>query len=373
MVDAAKTITDVAGWNQVLGNFQQPHILQSWQWGRQKKQFGWKMIPTAWYTDQQSIPNAAALILKRTLSFGPLSLPFNILYAPRGPLTDWSDSNRREQMLVNLEKLAKTQRSISIKIDPELPLGMGVPGREGALENPDGIALEDLLAQRRWKYSPAQVQFRNTVFVDLQGSETDWLARMKQKTRYNIRLAERKGIQIREGTEEDLPMLYRMYVETSLRDGFVIRSEEYYCSLWTSFFREGLAHLLIAEYAGEPVSGLILFCYGSKAWYFYGMSTGQHSEKMPNYLIQWRAMQKASSLGCTTYDMWGAPEHFDETDSMWGVYRFKEGFGGKVIRTLGAWDYSPYPALNTLFTSILPKLLRVMRRRRIAQERQEAL
>ncbi|MEM5775929.1 MAG: peptidoglycan bridge formation glycyltransferase FemA/FemB family protein, partial [Anaerolineaceae bacterium] len=315
MVDQAKTIPDVTAWYDVLSHFNQPHILQSWQWARQKEKFGWSMLPTAWYAGNHQTPGSAGMVLKRGLSFGPVRLPFHILYVPRGPLADWADGSQRERVIDNLERLAKAQKCISIKIDPEVPLGTGIPGREDEQINVDGLALQELLTQHEWGYSPAQVQFRNTVHVDLTTSEDSWLARMKQKTRYNVRLAERKGITVREGTAQDIPMLYRMYVETSLRDGFVIRSEEYYRSLWTSFVQQGLAHLLIAEYAGEAVAGLILFCFGRKAWYFYGMSTGLHTEKMPTYLIQWRAMQKAGALGCTVYDMWGAPEHFDPSDS----------------------------------------------------------
>ena len=95
----------------------------------------------------------------------------------------------------------------------------------------------------------------------------------------------------------------------------------------------------------------------------FGMSTENSRDLMPNYLLQWEAMRQAKQLGCHTYDMWGAPEIFDESDSMWGVYRFKEGFNGIVTRTLGAWDYTTRPWLYRRYTETLPKLLNLLRRR----------
>jgi peptidoglycan pentaglycine glycine transferase (the first glycine) len=215
------------------------------------------------------------------------------------------------------------------------------------------------------------VQFRNTVLIDLSGDEAQWLERMKQKTRYNLRLAQRKGVQVRVGSADDLPRLYQLYAETSVRDGFVIRSENYYLQLWRAFLERGLAEPLIAEVEGQPVAGLILFTFARRAWYLYGMSTQAHRDKMPNYLLQWEAMRRAKALGCEQYDLWGAPDVFDQSDSMWGVFRFKEGLGGTVVRTAGALDYPAQPLMYMLYTRILPRILDIMRRRRKASARQE--
>jgi len=204
---------------------------------------------------------------------------------------------------------------------------------------------------------------------------------MKQKTRYNIRLAEKKGVSLRIGALEDLPMLYKMYAETSVRDGFVIRDEGYYKMVWETFMRSNVSTLessqvetfglsdfptcepLIAEVDGEPVAAIFVFYFAGRAYYVYGMSRGVHREKMPTYLLQWEAMKRAKAKGCTVYDLWGAPEVFDERDSMWGVYRFKEGLGGQVVRTLGAWDFAPSPLWYKMYSEIIPRVLDVMRAR----------
>jgi peptidoglycan pentaglycine glycine transferase (the first glycine) len=194
---------------------------------------------------------------------------------------------------------------------------------------------------------------------------------MKQKTRYNVRLAEKKGVSVRVGKLEDLGMLYKMYAETSVRDGFVIRDEEYYMTVWTLFMSEESSSLvtrplslpLIAEVDGEPVAAIFLFMFAGRGYYVYGMSRNAHREKMPTYLLQWAAMRHAKEHGCLTYDLWGAPDVFDESDSMWGVYRFKEGLGGEVVRTLGAYDFAPNKFWYSMYSDVMPRVLNFMRSR----------
>lgn len=354
-------------WNETIRQLPGAHILQTWNWGQFKAGYGWQPLPRLWRDDRGQV-QAAALVLKRAVRGG-----LNILYAPRGPLVNWEDPVWVRRVLADLQQLARQQRAIFIKIDPELILGYGYPGSETEQANPLGDQVLAGMKAGGWRFSSDQVQFRNTAWLDLGGSETDWLARMKQKARYNLRLAQRKGVVVRPGGLQDLPVLYRMYAETSVRDGFVIRSEEYYRSLWRSFMEQGLAEPLVAEVEGVAVAGLILFTFGGRAWYLYGMSTQAHREKMPNYLLQWEAMRRAKARECSQYDLWGAPDVFDETDSMWGVFRFKEGLGATVIRTSGAWDYPAQPLFYSLYTRILPRVLDLMRRRGQARTRQEVI
>ena len=172
-------------------------------------------------------------------------------------------------------------------------------------------------------------------------------------------------------------MLYKMYAETSVRDGFVIRDEGYYQTVWEFIHANSAisdqpchAEPLIAEVDGEPVAAIFVFYFAGRAYYVYGMSRDAHREKMPTYLLQWEAMKRARAKGCSVYDLWGAPDVFDESDSMWGVYRFKEGLGGKVVRTLGAWDFAPNPFWYKLYSEIIPRLLDVMRSRGKAKTKQ---
>ena len=358
------------GWNEVIESLPGAHVLQSWQWGQFKAMYGWRPLPQLW-RDPSGKVQAAAMVLERTIRLTPIGPNLNVLYVPRGPLLNWEDSAQRDLVLDGLQALAKKEKAIFIKIDPEVLLGNGIPGSTEETSLPSGKLVAAELQSRGWRFSPDQIQFRNTVMLDLSGTEEDWLARMKQKTRYNIRLAEKKGMTIRNGTVSDLPAVYRMYAETSVRDGFVIRPETYYTRVWKYFMDAGLAEVLLAEVEGEMVAGLILFFTGQRAWYLYGMSRLAHRDKMPNYLLQWQAMRRARALGCLHYDLWGAPDTFDETDSMWGVFRFKEGLGGQVVRFIGAWDYTPRPWIYRAYTNILPRVLNLMRRRGKEQTRRE--
>jgi lipid II:glycine glycyltransferase (peptidoglycan interpeptide bridge formation enzyme) len=272
------------------------------------------------------------------------------MYTPKGPILDYGSLDLLEQVLEHLENLARETRALFVKIDPDVLVGTA-----------EGEAVMALLRRRGWGFSQEQIQFRNTMLVDLGLSPDEILAGMKSKWRYNTRLAVRKGVVIRRGGLEDLPLLYRMYAETSVRDGFVIRSHEYYTDAWGSFIRAGLAQPLIAEVEAKPVAMVVLFRCGHIAWYVYGASLDVHREKMPNHLLQWEAMRWAQEQGCTVYDMWGAPEVLDESDPLWGVYRFKQGFGGQLVRHIGAWDYPVSRPGYWLYAKVMPQVLTMMR------------
>jgi len=367
-------------WNSLISQLPNPHFLQTYEWGQVKAKYGWSPIYLAWseksykayMSDQldqlnlldQSDIAAACLVLKRTVSFGKI-FRTSVLYAPKGPLMDWKNESLRMRVLNDLQDFAKKQGAIFLKLDPDVLLGTGEPDSVEEIAHNGGQVVTSELKLRGWKYSDDQIQFRNTVLIDLSAPEEEMLARMKQKTRYNVRLAEKKGVTVRVGTQADLPMLYKMYAETSMRDGFVIRDEGYYKTVWTTFISssEPTCEPLIAEVNGEPVAAIFVFYFVGRAYYVYGMSKNIHREKMPTYLLQWEAMKRAKNRGCKFYDLWGAPEIFDESDSMWGVYRFKEGLGGQVVRTLGAWDFAPNALLYKMYSEIIPRVLGVMRSR----------
>ena len=390
-------------WNQLIASLPNSHVLQTPEWGQVKARVGWSPMYAVWTENQFSVISdpptgtsqssvtenwklntehclAACLILKRTIPIRGLAARLSVLYAPKGPLLDWTNEFLRQRVLDDLQAFAKKQGAIFLKMDPDIVLGTGIPGTDGSVADAGGAAIQSELARRGWGYSSDQIQFRNSVLIDLQPTEEEMLARMKQKTRYNVRLAEKKGVTVRAGTADDLPLLYKMYAETSVRDGFVIRDEGYYQTVWQTFMPKTESPIssyqlpvtipLIAEVDGEPVAGLFLFMFAGRAYYVYGMSREIHREKMPTYLLQWEAMKRAKAAGCANYDLWGAPETFDESDSMWGVYRFKEGLGGRVVRTLGAWDFAPNKFWYKMYSEILPRVLNIMRARGKAQTKQ---
>lgn len=360
------------GWNALISLLPGAHFLQTSEWAAAKEPVGWKPLPLVWKRPGGEIC-AAALVLTRSLTLAGMRLPVRILYAPRGPLLDWSDRLLRRRVLDDLQGFARKQGAILMKIDPEVVTGLGLPGTEDHQAVESGLAVEEDLLHKGWRYSSSQVQFRSTVVIDLAPSEEELLERMKQKTRYNVRLADRKGVKVRIAQPADLPNLYHMYAETSVRDGFVIREEAYYRRTWQVFMNSRLAEGLVASVDGEDIAGVIIFRFGGRTWYVYGMSRDAHREKMPNYLLQWEAIRRARAAGCREYDLWGAPEKSSPDDPLWNVYRFKEGLGGQARLITGAWDYPARPALYTLYTRILPMVLDIMRQRGKARTRQEVI
>jgi lipid II:glycine glycyltransferase (peptidoglycan interpeptide bridge formation enzyme) len=349
----AHPVTDGRKWNALLRALPVHHVLQSWEWGEFKARHGWTAERFAFQRGTDVV--AAAQMLTRRAR----PLPVSISYVPKGPALDYADRPLRRAVLDALAAGGRQRGAIFVKIDPDVVLGTGVPGADD--EAPDLLGQEVAadLRERQWRFSPEQIQFRNTVQLDLTQSEDALLAAMKQKTRYNVRLSGRKGVRVRAG--EDVELLFRLYTETAARDQFAIRPLAYYRDAWGSFLEAGLARALIAECEGEPSAALILFCFGERVWYMYGASLDIHRDRMPNHRLQWEAMRWAKAEGYTVYDMWGAPDLFEESDQMWGVWRFKSGFGGRVVRHIGAWDKILSRPWHRLYISVVPRYLALRR------------
>lgn len=335
---------DPVQWNRALERLPMPHVLQTWQWGVLKERHGWRAQHWLWQVHDE--PQAAALALTRRVS----PFPVRVMYVPKGPILDYAHGPLVECVLTDLEDMARAERVLFAKIDPDV-----------RADDPVGTEWASRLQRRGWLSSSEQVQFRSTSLVDLTPGLDDILAQMKSKWRYNIRLAQRKGVTVREGTADDLPLLYRMYVETSERDRFVIRPEAYYRDAWGSFIEAGLARPLIAAVEDEPVAMIVLFRFGRRAWYMFGASRTLHRDCMPNHLLQWEAIRWAKAQGCTVYDLWGAPDVMDESDPMWGVYRFKAGFGAQLVRHAGAYDHPVFRPGYRVYMALAPRVLALLR------------
>lgn len=340
--------TDSKMWDAAVLALPHPHVLQSWAWGETKMQTRWRARRLLWMDRSAACRAAAAILIRRLHS----RLALSIVYVPRGPLMDWTDAALIETVLERVEVEARNAGALFVKIDPEV-----------RVDTPGGQAVAAALVRRGWRPSAEQIQFRNTVVSDLAREEAELLAAMKPKWRYNVRLAERRGVTVRDGSVADLPAFYAMYQETGQRDGFLVRPFKYFQAIWERFLREKLAHVLLAEVDGGLVAGLVLFRFGSTAWYFYGASTVQGRDLMPNHALQWAAMRWARAAGCTRYDWWGAPDVLNESDPMWGVYRFKQGFGGEFVSHIGAWDYPVNRVAYWGYSAAMPKVLGLMRRR----------
>lgn len=357
-------IHDREQWTAQLQTFPTAHFLQTWEWGDFKAQTtGWKPERCFYYDDTGEVVAAASILTRRV---GPL----RVMYVPKGPIFKTSDLAIVQPVLDHLQKLARKRFAIWLKIDPDIVIGTGLPPESPSADSyPDqadlyGQQFQRVLESNNWHFSNDQVQFRNTLTLDLTQSEDELLTNMNQSTRRKIRQSEKKEVIIHSTTaEEDLKTLYDIYAVTGERQGFTVRPWDYYQTLWQTLIKANFAHVFVAEYDGQILGGVILFHFGQHVWYFNGMSSNEHRDRQPNYGLQWAAIRWAKTQGYSIYDWWGAPNYFQEDDPMWGVFRFKVGFGSQIVRTLGAWDYVPYPPLNWLYIQAVPRIIGWLRRR----------
>lgn len=321
---------DPLAWDRLIEADPRGHLLQTWAWGQLKGEFGWTAVRAA--VEQDGALLAGAQILYRCL--GPVSLG----YIPKGPAWAQADPAVVETLWRTIHAVSRRMRAIALKVEPCW------------LDNEDAQH-RPLLGAQGWRASDS-IQPRSTIVVDLQGDEQAILARMKPKWRYNIRLSERKGVAVHEGSVDDVATFHALMRLTGQRDAFGIHSEPYYRRAFELFAPQGRVKLLLASYKGEPLAGLMAYAFNGQACYMYGASSDAHRELMPNHQLQWCAMQWARSLGCQAYDLWGIPDV--EADplsaTLAGVERFKGGFGGEIVRLAEArdWVYSRplYWALN---------------------------
>jgi peptidoglycan pentaglycine glycine transferase (the first glycine) len=317
---------DRADWEAYLTKYPQAHLLQTAAWGEFKSAYGW-MAARAVHGE------TGAQVL-----FRPLRLGWTVAYLPRGPLgPDWPG------LWPEVDALCRRRHAVFLKVEPDL-WGSEVSSAELDARLTGFIP------------SPHTIQPPRTIVIDLRGGEDEVLARMKQKTRYNIHLAEKKDVTV--AASSDVECFARMMAVTGERDGFGVHSLAYYRSAYEAFAPTDSCALLIAGYQGKPLAGLMVFHRGTRAWYVYGASTDQERNRMPAYLLQWQAIRWARERGCTEYDLWGVPDadldalesQFETRhDGLWGVYRFKRGFGGELRRAVGTYDRVYQPLLYRLY------------------------
>lgn len=252
----------------------------------------------------------------------------SFLYAPRGPVCSLSDTETLTDLLRGVQALAKKHHAYSFKMDP-------------LVEETDSGTVFALraagLSHRSHQPDERVIQSRNNYILELGGrSEEELLASFKSKCRYNIRLAQRKGVRCAVYGKERLADFQKLMEETGKRDGFRVRSQEYFARMLDALGDR--CRLYLCEYQGQPLSGAISVRYGGRVCYVYGASTSEHREVMPNYLMQWEMIRWAVSTGCQIYDFQGVPCWYDPSHPNYGVYRFKTGFNGRLAIYAGEFQ-----------------------------------
>lgn len=320
-----------AEWDAFVSRHPRAHVLQQSAWGELKRAYGWSVERVAISEDGRIIAGAQMLFRRLPLRLGALA------YLGMGPLTTSAASSAA--LWPAIHACARRHRAVFIKWEP------------GIYTNDDDAARPDP-AMLGFSASAQPVQPPRTVLIDIAADEETILARMNQGTRRKIRQSQKHGVRCWQGSRSDVAAFGQMMQITGARNAFGVHEPGYYALAYDLFVPTGDATLILAEHAGDLLAGVMVFAKGATAWYLYGASSDVKRNLMGAYAAQWAALQWARARGCAIYDMWGVPDEDEaaleaqfesRSDGLWGVYGFKRGWGGRVVRSLGAWD-KPYSA-----------------------------
>jgi lipid II:glycine glycyltransferase (peptidoglycan interpeptide bridge formation enzyme) len=301
-------------WDKALLQQPEGNLLQSWTWGTLQSRFGWTVERLAFHDGR-----AGVCSLQRSRSLLPGGA---VYYAPRGPVVAEVE---RLQALDLLEARARAGRGLVLRVEPN------------ALSGDEWPAFFEGRGYRQGR----AVQPQATRLLRIDGTPESLKAGFKPKTRYNLSLAEKKGVTVERST--DVTTFARMANDTARRQGIHLPGVPYYQACLDLFTPLDAVRLYLAHHEGDALGGIMVFRFGKTAYYLFGGSTDLKRELMPNYLLHWQAMLDFRALGCELYDWWGIPEEPAPDHPWFGLYRFKTGFGGETVRYLGLYERALRP------------------------------
>ena len=306
------------------GNF-----AQSYLWGKQKPMWQWDAIAVR--GEDGAIRGSLAVMTRKVPGIGR-----TLMYGCRGPVCDLDDRETFSQLLDGARALAKKYKSYVIKIDPDVPSS--------------NTAFSSMLQSFGFRAKEGgknfeAIQPRYVFRLNVEGkTEEELLANFHQKWRYNIRLAERKGVTVRVCGKEMVPAFSDLMLTTGVRDGFVTRKPEYFAAMLDNLGEHARLYMAF-DHNDTPIAGTLAIHYGDKVWYLYGASSNEHRNLMPNYLLQWRMIQWAIETNCRIYDFRGVSGDVSEDNPLYGLFRFKQGFGGDFTEFVGEMDLVLSPVI----------------------------
>lgn len=313
------------------------HPLQSWEWGEFREKMGQKTIRLGVFDDKKMV-NGYQILLSRIPKTS-----FTIGTLLRGPIPDLL-------MINSLKKIGQSNNAIFIKMEPLLANPV-----KAESDSPDQNAygaIENFLIENNCQ--PGKPLFpKHTFYLDITKSEEELLKNMHPKTRYNINLAQKHGVEVTEdNTPEGFEIFLKLHFETAEREGFYSHSHDYHRQMWRILSATKTAHLLISRYQGIPLAAWVLFTFNNTLFYPYGGSSREHREVMPSYAMMWSAICFGKKAGCKNFDMWGTPGPNPGPKDPWiGFHKFKLGFGPQLMEFFGTFDlvinYSFYSLYNT--------------------------
>jgi lipid II:glycine glycyltransferase (peptidoglycan interpeptide bridge formation enzyme) len=354
-----------AAWDAFVAQHAQGHLLQSSAWGALKASAGWQVQrlavvgePAAPPLPQQAVaasstaPALSAPILAGAQILLRRRYGLSAAYVPRGPLLA-ADPAANDLLFRALQRRAWRWRAIFLRIEPNM-----LEDAPQAAEHHSWLLLQ--------AFQPVPpIQPRSSIFVDLTPPPEQLFAALSKGHRADTRRAERQGVAVRVGSAADIDSFYAIMQATGERADFGIHSAAYYRHAWELF--QPRSRLLLAEQDGQTVAAHMVFADARQGYYLYSGATRAGLKAGANHLLQWQALQWARGLGCSSYDLWGIPDALGraafsedeqqraaleaeaQQDALIGVYRFKKGFGGRVVRFLPAYDRVFLPPLYALW------------------------
>ena len=319
------------------------HPLQTWEWGEIREKSGNQILRVGIFNQKEQLKQAFLFTVHRII------LNKVIINYAKGPMIPIA--------VLQFLKEHFGKQAIFVKLEPE-----------EWLESAGKYKLP--IAKNSWQtdnldfyLSRSPVFARHTFMIDLSLSEEKLLSIMKSKTRYNINLAKRKGVIVKDETNNSgaFDTFFTLYQQTVKRQNYLGHSRQYHQLVWQIMKDVKKAKILTAYYQNKPLSSYTLFIDKNKAYYLYGGSSNQHKEVMASNLLMWEAILLAKKLGCTSFDLWGALEKNYPSSHPWaGFHRFKEGYGGQHRSYLPTIDVVFQPGLYWLFTWIWPIRLKLL-------------
>jgi lipid II:glycine glycyltransferase (peptidoglycan interpeptide bridge formation enzyme) len=301
------------------------HFMQTTDWSDFKSRFGWDNSAGQYIVKKDDVLVAAFSILIKS------KMGIRILYVPRGPVWDISDSELTKFVLDSLKSIAKKNKAFFLRISPAI------------LESNN--AAKELIKQQGFNLSKKQLQTKATVLIDLKQNTEELLNSFHKKTRYNIKLAEKKGVVIGKASSiTDIDNLYEILIKMAERQNYTLQSKEYYVYIWEKLCKSHIADIYIAKNSeNRVIGGIVVFYFSGKTYYMYGGFDYEYRQLMGNYLIHWTIINDAKARGDEYYDLQGIPLNITEQSPMYGFYKFKIGFNGAEVEYIGEYDWAPFP------------------------------
>jgi lipid II:glycine glycyltransferase (peptidoglycan interpeptide bridge formation enzyme) len=336
-------IHDQDKWNNFLIS-QEPrgHLLQAYEWGDLKRIIGGRYYPLGALEDGRLI--GTMMLHENDV---PIPLPglnhLKYLYCSRGPAVESPDSPALPVLIEHAHKLARKTHAVLLRVEPNI-----------ADDTPDMDRWIAVYRKLGFRTYPHAVHMPRSWVLDIRPDLKDLFAQFKTTWRQNIRVAERKGVTIREArTDADIQAYYDIYKETSERDDFFIHTLDYHKAILNTFGAKGRAVLYIAEHEGDILAARVLICMGKWCWDMYGASSNNKRNLKATYLLQYRCFQWAKEHNCEYFDFRTIPTILEPGQDMWGVYEFKRGFGGFSRLNMPTQDYVYRPLIYKAWTSVV--------------------